>query len=105
MGVTQAGDDFARRGSPFLIRQTPDRRPGVAGDQVHRSGNVQREAALAFVLHVDGLVRAETDARGADLQDGVAVDEVTAQWAEKVAEQVMFAVLSGPSRSISTPTS
>jgi hypothetical protein len=95
MGVGQLSDDFARRGSPFIIRQIPDRRAGVAVFEVHRSGDLNREAALEFVLRPDGLVRAETDARGAELPHDIAVDAVTPQWAEQVAEQVMFAVLGG----------
>jgi hypothetical protein len=95
MGVMHVSDDFARRGSPFIIRQRPDGRPGIAGFEVHRSGSLHREAALAFGLDTDGVVRAETDARGADLLEGIAVDGVTPEWAEKIAEQVMLAVLGG----------
>jgi hypothetical protein len=93
MGVTQTSNDFAQRGSPFLIRQTPDGRPGFASFEIHRSGNLRREAALVFELHTDGIVRAGTDARGADLPAGIAVDGVTPQWAEQVTEKVMLAVL------------
>jgi hypothetical protein len=96
MGVMQVSDDFARRDSPFIIRQRPDGRPGIAGFEVHRSGKLDQEAALKFRLDADGVVRAETDAHGADLPEGVAVDAVTRQWAEQVAEQVMFAVLGDP---------
>jgi hypothetical protein len=95
LGVMQVGNDFAQRGSPFIIRQRPESRPGIAGFEVHRSGSLDQEAALTFILHPDGLVRAETDARGAKLLDGIAVDAVTPQWAEQAAEQVMFAVLDG----------
>jgi len=95
MGVTQVSNDFAHRGSPFIIRKRPDGRPAIAGFEVHRSGSLDREAALTFVLNPDGLVRAETDARGAKLPDGIAVGAVTPQWAEQAAEQVMFAVLGG----------
>jgi hypothetical protein len=94
-GVTQANDDFARRGSPFLVRQTPDGRPGFATYEIHQSGNLRREAALVFELHSDGIVRAGTDARGADFPAGVAVNSVTHQWAEQAAEKVIIAVLGG----------
>jgi hypothetical protein len=95
-GVSQVSDDFARRGSPFLIRQRPDTRPGIASYEVHRSGSLHREAALAFGLDADGYVRFETDARGAKLPEGVKVEAVTAEWAAGAAEQVLFAVLKRP---------
>jgi hypothetical protein len=92
-GVTQVSDDFARRGSPFIIRQRPDQRRGIACFEIHRSGHLQREATFAFVLNADGLVRAETDAHGASLPEGIVVAAVTPQWAEQAAEQVMLVVL------------
>src|SRR5215211_6625343 len=95
MSVIQISNDFAQSGSPFIIRQRPDGRSGTACFEIHRSGNVQREAALEFVLQSDGLVCAGTDAQGANLPDAIAVDEVTPQWAEQAAEQAMFAVLGG----------
>jgi hypothetical protein len=102
MGVTQASNDFAQRGSPFVIRQSPDRRR-MASFEVRRCGSPYREATLSFVLDPYGIVRAETDAPAADLPDGVAVGAVTPQWAEQAAEQVMFAVL-GRKRSRSPTT-
>jgi len=92
-GVTRLSNDFARRGSPFVISHRPGGRPGTAAYVVHVSGSPHSEATLAFILHPDGLVRTETDARAASLPDGVAVDAVTSEWAEQMAEQVMFAVL------------
>jgi|SRR5579862_1994296 len=96
LGVMQVSDDFARRDSPFIIRQRPDGRQGIAAFLVDRSGSLPREAALAFALDADGMVRAETDARDAVLPDGVAVDAVTPVWARQVAEEVMFAILGTP---------
>ncbi len=102
MGVMQVSNDFARRGSPFLIRQKPESRLGIATFEIHRSGSLHRDMALTFSLDGDGVVRAGTDARGADLPDSVAVDEVTPEWAEKVAEQVMFAVLASGQAAIAS---
>jgi hypothetical protein len=49
--------------------------------------------ALTFGIDADGVVRAGTGARGAALPDSVTADEVTPEWSEKVAEQVMFVVI------------
>jgi hypothetical protein len=98
-GVTRLGADFARRGSPFVISHRPSGRPGTAAYVVHISGGPHSEAALTFVLQSDGLVRSETDAHGANLPEGVAVESVTSEWAEKAAEQVMLAVLAGQQKS------
>ena len=98
-GVTRLSNDFARRGSPFVISHRPGGRPGTAAYVVHISGNPHGEAMLTFILHPDGLVQTETDARAVSLPDGVAVDAVTLEWAEQTAEQVMFAVLGGQQKS------
>lgn len=94
-GVTRLGQDFAQRGSPFVISHRPSGRPGTATYVVHISGSPHCEASLTFALHSDGRVQTETDARGVNLPEGVAVDSVTSEWAEQTAEQVMFAVLAG----------
>jgi hypothetical protein len=94
-GVIQTSDDFARRGSPFIIRRRPDCPLGTAAFEVHRSGSLHQEAELLFALQPGGSVRAETNATGADLPVGIAVDAVTPEWAEQAAEQVLFAVLGG----------
>jgi hypothetical protein len=98
-GVMRLGDDFARRGSPFVISLRPSGRPGTATYVVHISGSPHCEATLTFALHADGLVRSETDARGISQPEGVAVESVTSEWAEQAAEQVMFAVLGGQQKS------
>jgi hypothetical protein len=92
-GIIQLSDDFARRGSPFIIRQRPDSRRGAASFEIHRSGSLPTEASLEFILQPDGLVRAKTDARGVNLPDDVAVDAVTPEWAERAAEEVMCAAV------------
>jgi len=94
-GVMEVSNDFARRGSPFIIRQRPDGRLGIAAFELHRSGSLQPHATLTFALDPDGRVRAETDVQGAAIQEGIAADSVTSQWAERAAEQVIFLVLDG----------
>jgi hypothetical protein len=95
LGVMEANNDFAQRRSPFVFNQRPIATRGVVAYEIRRSGSLNPEALLAFTLKADGLVHAETDARRAALPHAVAIVEVTAKWAERVAEQVMIAVLGG----------
>src|ERR1700739_4457294 len=54
-GVTAASSDFARRGSPFIVRHPGQDRVGIANFEVHRSESLIREATLTFALGQDGL--------------------------------------------------
>ncbi len=93
IGVLGCGDDFARRGSDFIIASQPTEHPGCLEFDVRRSGKRGAIAKLTFTLRDDGLVHAATTARGAKLPEAASVDTVTAKWADDAAEQVMFSVL------------
>jgi hypothetical protein len=94
--VRGVGEDFARRGlSDFVFVQRLIFRSGEVDFEVRLSGIVNPEAWLTFQMDLEGVVHADTGARGAQLPEAVAVSEVTSQWAEQAAEQVMFAILKG----------
>jgi hypothetical protein len=93
LGVLGCGGDFARRGSEFIIAAEPPDHPGVLEFHVRRRGARGSIAELSFALQEDGTVCATTTARGAHLPEAVAVDAVTAKWADDTAERVMLSVL------------
>ncbi len=63
--------------------------------EVRPSGQLNRLSSLVFNLDDRGLVHVITDARGADLPEPVPVSEVTSDWAEQAAEQLMIFELDG----------
>jgi hypothetical protein len=95
-GVTAANDAFLGDGSPYVLSSAPDTSISAVSYEVRRSGSLRVEATLTFALDAEGFVRPDTSARGCeDFPDPMAVGEVTAAWAEDVAEVVLIAVLGG----------
>jgi hypothetical protein len=92
--VTKVGNDFANQRSPLLLIYVPSAARAVTFE-VRRSGQLNRLSSLVFELDDRGLVHAVTDARGADLPAPVSVSEVTYDWAEQAAEQLMVFELDG----------
>jgi hypothetical protein len=91
--VSRCAEDFARRDSPFHLDSEESEDPRKIEFRVRRRNVRGSVARLTFSLANDGIVRAESDARGTTLPQAVLVDTVTAQWANNAAEQVMLAVL------------
>jgi hypothetical protein len=98
LGVQGFSDDFARQGSPFLVRQVHGAPLGSAHFEVHRSGGLRSEGDLKFVLQEDGRVWVATSLTFAKLPPAMAVDQVTAEWAKDAAKRVMVTVLDGQHR-------
>jgi len=96
-GVSKSNQEFGQRGCDFNFAQQQSAVRAAAVYEVRLSGRLQRVATLTFVLRDDGRVHVETDARGAALPAPTAQTDVTAEWAEKAADQVMIAVLKGQS--------
>jgi hypothetical protein len=92
--VTKVSNDFANQRSPLLLIHVPSIVKSVTFE-VRRSGQLNSLASLKFDLDNHGLVHASTDARGADLPEAVPVSEVTSDWAEQAAEQLMIFELDG----------
>jgi hypothetical protein len=55
-GVLGCGEDFARRGSEFVIASQPSEHPGHLQFDVRQSGKRGAIATLTFTLRDDGLV-------------------------------------------------
>lgn len=95
-GVNAVNEDFARRRCPFVISQVPTTARGTAAFEIRPSGQLNCEALFRFAMDGDGMVQIETDARGViDLPDAVSVANVTHDWAQKIAGQIMIAALDG----------
>jgi hypothetical protein len=97
LGVNATNDHFARGGSQFVISMAPTTAQGTALFEIKPSGQPdKREAWFKLAMDGGGIVRATTNTRGVkNLPDAVAVADVTAAWAQKVADQAMIAVLDG----------
>jgi hypothetical protein len=95
-GVMAANDASLRDGSPYVLSSAPDTSISAVSYEVRRSGSLKVEATLTFALDADGFVRPDTSARGCEeFPEPMAVGEVTAGWAEDVAQLVLIAVLGG----------
>ncbi len=91
--VGRVSDDFARRGAGFVFVKKPSIEPSVVNFEIRRNGSIKPDAWLNFALFKDGIVAASTSAPGVRLPGSLPVTEVTQEWAEQAAEQVLFAVL------------
>jgi hypothetical protein len=89
---TKVGNDFANQDSRLLLIYVPSVVKSVTFE-VRPSGQLNCLASLIFNLDDRGLVHATTDAPGANLPGAVPVSEVTPDWVEQVAEELMIFVL------------
>jgi hypothetical protein len=90
--VQRVSEDFADRGSPFLLSPIPVQIEGSAIFRVKTSGGHRLLPKLQFDL-ADGQVTATSTVPGAELPSTVPVRDVTGEWAEHVAERVLIAML------------
>jgi hypothetical protein len=84
--------DFAARGSPFLFSAIPVQMEGIAIYRVKTTGGVRLFAKLEFDL-TDGEVIASTTVVGTHLPSSVPLMELSREWVELAAEEVLIAVL------------
>jgi hypothetical protein len=90
--VQRVSEDFADRGSPFLLSSVPVQIEGTAIFRVKTSGGHRLLLKLQFDL-ADSQVTATSTVPGAELPSTVQVRDLTGEWAEHVAERVLIAML------------
>jgi hypothetical protein len=90
--VHRVSEDFAERGSPFLLSSVPVQIEGSAIFRIKSSEGHRLLPKLQFDL-ADGQVTATTTVPGAELPSTVPMTDLTGEWVEHVAERVLIAML------------
>jgi hypothetical protein len=96
-------DDFAVRGSPFLLSCILLQPEGSAAFRVKTASGVRLFAKLQFDL-ADGQVTATSTIVDAHFLPCVAVKHVAPEWVELAAERVLIAVINAASNHIPSST-
>ncbi|WP_316202827.1 MULTISPECIES: hypothetical protein [unclassified Bradyrhizobium] len=97
LGVEKSNNEFRTEECPYVIAERGDTHVSVSYHIVPiQRSRMPPPASFSFVLKNDGNVHPETTANGCeDFPAPIAVRSVTAEWAEKVSDCVMNAVLGG----------
>ena len=90
--IQGVSEDFARRGSPFVFSTIPVQSDGSAFFRVKSTGGLRLLSKVQFDL-ADGQVVATTLVSGVHLPSPVPMKDVTREWAERAAEEVLIAVI------------
>lgn len=97
LGVEKSSTEFRNERCPYVIVERGTTHVSVSYDVVPiQRSRMPPPASFSFVLKKDGQVHPETTAKGCeDFLAPISVRSATADWAEKVADSVMTAVLGG----------